>query len=55
MAAFYTTRTTTTHVGLALGKIFISRLAHYNTCQYSWQEALQLREEGGATAARSNN
>ena len=30
VAAFYTTRTTTTLVGLALGKIFISRLAHYN-------------------------
>ena len=29
--AFYTTCTTTTLVGLALGKIFISRLAHYNT------------------------
>ena len=31
VTAFYTTRTTTTLVGLALGKIFISRLAHYNT------------------------
>ena len=30
VAAFYTIRTTTTLVGLALGKIFISRLAHYN-------------------------
>ena len=30
MAAFYTTGTTITLVGLALGKIFISRLTHYN-------------------------
>ena len=30
VAAFYITRTTTTLVGLALGMIFISRLAHYN-------------------------
>ena len=29
-AAFCTTGTTITLVGLALGKIFISRLAHYN-------------------------
>ena len=29
VAAFYTTPMTTTLVGLALGKIFISRLAHY--------------------------
>ena len=30
VTAFYTKRMTTTLVGLALGKIFISRLAHYN-------------------------
>ena len=30
VAAFCTTGTTITLVGLALGKIFISRLAHYN-------------------------
>ena len=45
VAAFYTTRTTTTLVGLALGKIFISSLAHYNDLtevEHSWQEALQL-------------
>ena len=30
VTAFYTMRMTTTLVGLALGKIFISRLAHYN-------------------------
>ena len=53
VAAFYTTRTTTTVVGLALGKIFISRLAHYNalTAQLARstttavKEALQLLEQ----------
>ena len=30
VAAFCTTGTTITLVGLVLGKIFISRLAHYN-------------------------
>ena len=50
VAAFYTTRTTTTLVGLVLGKIFISRLAHYNAIKLdstAGKKHYNYCEEGG--------